>query len=394
MPISDLDHWSLPTTAPLDFALPAPRNWHADRALSQAAGSLLKSRPDYSRLDAALTRLDTVSPALANGYYNHAPMVMEALCAMGQGEQALGWLEQEIPGFTPSGPAPGRLDPDDWPSQIGTQDHDAEWRAYFRAELEDKPWREVLSLWVHRLVDGFSTSACHAVLQTAHMSRALQSEVSSVRLNALANALAAWADRYTPLPVGTHANQGVLDFRATLSWITPLPDAHAPGEGAITAGYARLAHAADFAEVTSLVDLSGDLAMRFDALMLEMTRLFLHHARTPFTVIVFTHAVTATAAARTLSEQVPDALGRRLLFRAFEHGAALLAAFSPLALQSPEPIRALPPSHPAHRAARHGDDHIIKLTEALCSAYQRSANPAYLDAIAQAFAVLPASDRD
>ena len=381
-------------TAPLDFALPAPRNWHANRALSQAAGSLLKSGPDYSRLDEALNRLDGVSPALANGYYNHAPMVVEALCALGQGENALRWLDGELDSFTPCGSARTPIDPDDWQTLIGSKDRDADWRAYFRAELEDKPWREVLTLWVHRLVDGFSTSACHAVIQTAHMSRALQSEVTSVRLNALANGLAAWADRYTPLPVEARANQGVLDFRATLSWVTALPDEHAPGEGAITAGYAQLVHAADFAETTSLVDVSGDLEMRFDALMLEMTRLFLHHARTPFTFIVFAHAVTATAAARTLSEQAPDALGRRLLFRAFEHGAALMAAFSPLALQSPEPIKALPPSHPAHRAAQHGDDHIIKLTEALCFAYQRSSNPVYLDAIALAFAVLPAADRD
>ena len=381
-------------TAPLDYALSAPENWHAERALSQAAGSALKARPDYRALDAALSRLESVSATLANGYFNHAPMVVEALCAMGQGDSALNWLDQEAESFLPAQSRTDPIDPDQWRSLIGSQGRESDWRAYFAHELTSKPWREVLSLWVHRLADGFSTSACHAVLQTAHMVRALRSEETPTRLTALANALAAWADRYRPLPVEAEPNQGVLDFRATLSWVTPLPDAHAPGEGAITAGYAQLVHAADFAEVVSLVDLSGDLETRFDTLLLEMTRLFLHHARTPYTVIVFTHAVTATAAARTLSELLPDALGRRLLFRAFEHGAALMTAFAPLARQSPDPLKALPPSHPAHRAARHGDDHIIKLTEALLSGYQRSHNPVYLNAIAQAFAVLPAPDRD
>ena len=379
--------------APLDTALPGPANWHADRALSQAAGSLLKARPDYSRLDTALARLDNASPALTNGFYNHAPMVVEALCAMGQGETALDWLDAEADSFTPVDAPGAPLDPDDWRTRIGSKDRYADWRVHFRRELAERPWREVLSLWTHRLADGFSTSACHALLQTAHIARALQSEATPVRLNALANALAAWADRYTPLPVEIEPNQGVLDFRATLSWVTPLSPEHAPGEGAITAGYARLVHAADFAEVTSLVDLSGDLETRFDALLVDMTRLFLSHARTPYTVIVFTHAVTATAAARTVSALVPDAVGRTLLFRAFEHGAALMAAFTPLARQSPEPIKALPPTHPAHRAAAHGDDHVIKLTEALSGGYQRSHNPIYLDAIAQAFAVLPAPDR-
>lgn len=380
-------------TAPLDFAMPGPKNWHAERALSQAAGSLLKAQPDYSSLDAALSRLEAISPALTNGYYNHAPMVVEALCAMGHGDTALAWLEAEADSFTPADAPGAALDPDDWRTLIGSKDRYADWRGYFRRELDERPWREVLSVWVHRLEGGFSTSACHALLQTAHMARALLSEDTPVRRAALANALAAWADRHTPLPVEARPNQGVLDFRATLSWITSIPDAQAPGEGAITAGYERLIHVADFAEVTSLVDLSGDLETRFDALMLEMTRLFTTHARTPFTVIVFTHAVTATAAARTLSGLLPDALGRRLLFRAFEHGAALMAAFSPLARQSPEPICALPPTHPPHRAAHHGDDHVIKLTETLLTAYQRCHNPLYLDAIAQTFALTPAPER-
>ncbi|WP_306016081.1 questin oxidase family protein [Oceanicaulis sp. MMSF_3324] len=380
-------------TAALDFALSSPRNWHAERALSQAAGSVLKVRGDYSGLDAALQRLEEVSVVQTNGFYNHAPMVVEALCAMGQGDEAQAWLDQAEARFTPAERRMGDLDPDDWSSWIGVKTRDADWRAFFRAELETRPWREVLSLWTHRLADGFSTSACHAVLQTAHMARALHSDITPTRLRALANALAAWADRYTPLPVEAAPNQGVLDFHATLSWITPLPEAQAPGEGAITAGYAQLVHADDFAEVTSLVDLSGELDARFDALMEEMTRVFLAHARTPYTMIVFTHAVTATAAARTLSHHVPDAVGRRLLFRAFEHGAALVAAFSPLARQSPEPIRALPPTHPAHRAVQHGDDHVIKLTEALLSAYRANQTPVYLDAIARTFAVLPAADQ-
>lgn len=381
-------------TAPLDYALPGPENWHAERALSQAAGSALKTRPDYRALDAALNRLAPLSATLANGYFNHAPMVVEALCAMGQGDKALDWLDHEADSFLPTPSRIADIDPDQWRSLIGSQGRESDWRAYFAQELASKPWREVLSLWVHRLADGFSTAACHALLQTAHIARALCSEETPARLSALAIALAAWADRYKPLPVQVEPNQGVLDFRATLSWVTPLAEAHAPGEGAITAGYAQLVHADDFAEVMSLVDLSGDLETRFDALLLEMTRLFLHHARTPYTVIVFTHAVTATAAARTLSDLLPDALGRRLLFRAFEHGAALLAAFAPLAMTSPEPLKALPPSHPAHRAAEHGDDHIIKLTEALLTGYKRSHNPIYLDAIAQAFTVLPAPDRD
>ena len=379
-------------TAALDCPQPHVRNWHADRALSQAAGSALKTRSDYRHHDAALERLDALSPALTNGYYNHAPMVVEALSAMGQGREALAWLDREQDSFTPVDAETGPINPDDWPDLIAARGRYADWRAYFQDALETQPWREVAAVWVNRLAFGFSSSAAHGVLQTAHAVRALQSDATPARLRALANALAGWASRHSSLPIKDQPNQGVLDFQAALSWIKPLSDDHAPGEGAITAGYAQLVHAPGFAEEVSLVDLSGDLNARFDALMAVMAKLFLSLARTPYTVIVFTHAVTGSAAARTLSQIVPDAVGRQLLFRAFEHGAALKAAFTALALQSEAPRKALPPGDPARRAARHGDDHMIKLTEAVLDAYKRTHNPVFLDVIAQAFALLPGAD--
>lgn len=377
-------------TAALDCPQPQARSWHADRALSQAAGSALKTRPDYRQHDAALAQLDRISPALTNGYYNHAPMVVEALSAMGQGREALAWLEREADSFTPVDAETSPLNPDNWRALIAAPGRYADWRAYFQNALETDPWREVVAIWVNRLVFGFSSSAAHGLLQTAHAARALQSDATPQRLRALANALAGWASRHSPLPVDVLPNQGVLDFQAALNAVTPLSADKAPGEGAITAGYAQLVHAPGFAEDVSLVDLSGDLDARFDALMAVMASLFLSLARTPYTVIVFTHAVTGTAAARTLSQIVPDAVGRQLLFRAFEHGAALKAAFAPLALQSEAPRKALPPGDPARRAAQHGDDHMIKLTEAMLDAYKRTHNPVFLDVIAQAFAVLPA----
>lgn len=379
-------------TAALDCPQPHIRTWHADRALSQAAGSALKTRPDYRQHDAALAQLDAISPALTNGYYNHAPMVVEALSAMGQGCEALAWLQREQDSFTPLEAETGPINPDDWRDLIAARGRYADWRAYFQDALETQPWREVTAIWVNRLADGFSSAACHGVLQTGHAVRAVQSDATPARLQALANAVAAWASRHTPLPVDALPNQGVLDFHAALKAVKSLSDDHAPGEGAITAGYAQLVRAPDFAEAVSLVDLSGDLDARFDALMAVMAKLFLSLARTPYTVIVFTHAVTATAAARTLAGIVPDAVGRRLLFRAFEHGAALKAAFTPLALKSEAARKALPPGDPARRAARHGDDHMIKLTEAMLDAYKRTHNPVFLNVIAQAFALLPAPD--
>jgi len=40
--------------------------------------------PSYEPLDEALDRLSGYGPELANGNFNHAPMVAEALCALGR----------------------------------------------------------------------------------------------------------------------------------------------------------------------------------------------------------------------------------------------------------------------------------------------------------------------
>ena len=48
----------------------------------------------YQPLDGALERLSFYGPGLANGNFNHAPMVAEALCAMGRPEAVMPWVER------------------------------------------------------------------------------------------------------------------------------------------------------------------------------------------------------------------------------------------------------------------------------------------------------------
>src|SRR6266436_818931 len=52
------------------------------------------SARSYDPLDGALDRLAGYGPDLANGNFSHAPMVAEALCALGRPEAVMPWIER------------------------------------------------------------------------------------------------------------------------------------------------------------------------------------------------------------------------------------------------------------------------------------------------------------
>src|ERR1043166_1193529 len=67
---------------------------------------------EYQPLDNALDQLAGYGPALANGNFNHAPMVAEALCALGRPGAVLPWIERYRERMLPCPPAdePIRVD--------------------------------------------------------------------------------------------------------------------------------------------------------------------------------------------------------------------------------------------------------------------------------------------
>src|SRR5438132_626788 len=67
--------------------------------------------PSYTPLDEALDRLSGYGPALANGNFNHAPMVAEALCALGRPDAVMPWIERYQPRMLPRASAGGTAAP-------------------------------------------------------------------------------------------------------------------------------------------------------------------------------------------------------------------------------------------------------------------------------------------
>ncbi len=347
----------------------------------------------YEHLDAALRALSEYGPTLPGGLFNHAPMVAEALCTMGYGEHALKWVEDNRHDFTRRPPIKEPLTDETWKQGLGDSDRFPDWAAYFRHAFATYGWQRTLDLWCTRLVPGFSTAACHGVIRTAHAARALTHEETEARLHELADGLGAWASLYGELPVAALEPRQELTPADALRALEPLPDHERPAAGLIAEGLEALRESSRFADQVARVDLAGDTTRRLDELVAAFADLFVASARSPYTAIVFTHAVTAAAAARNLCPVIGEQTGRVLAFRAWEAGCALQAVFgAPSRCGSPSsaaPRRA--PDDLIRAAVEHGDDHVIKLTEACVTTYHRYPAEALLTAAQHGQALLPSA---
>src|SRR6266481_667127 len=159
---------------------------------------------DYSALDEALEIMAPMGPDLSNGFSNHAPMAIEAMCAMDRGDAVMPWFESYRHSFMPRRARVARLTDDNWRAAIGDQRRTEDWFEFFRNELEERPWREVLDTWAARLAPGLMAAATHGVIRTGHATRAMALEDNPARRRELADGLAYWAAEYFPLPASRH----------------------------------------------------------------------------------------------------------------------------------------------------------------------------------------------
>jgi hypothetical protein len=335
----------------------------------------------YNALDGALERLSDCGPGLANGNFNHAPMVAEALCAMGRPDAVMPWIERYQERLLPRAPIGDRIDAAEWRAALGGRDRFAAWGALFAEELCEATWREVLDRWAARLAPGISAAATHGAIRTGHAVRALAEGETPPRLAELADALASWANSYGELPAGGSGN-GALTPREAIARVSIVPsERRRPGN--ITAALAGLDDFPDFAPVIGLVDLSGDVGRLIAQLTDLFARIYLANVRDPLTAIVFIHGVTSLTALGHIAPHVGEETGRRLLRYGWQAGCGLYACFGSgagfVAEIEPKGADAL---SLVDQAIAHGDEHVIKFTEACLDRDARDSSPAYRAAAA------------
>src|ERR1700743_3615195 len=104
---------------------------------------------DYAQLDTALAYLHDYGPDLSNGFTNHAPMVSEALSAMGRADAVMPWIQKRWPLrnlVLPREPARASISAKNWPESLNN-DRPMEWAAFFENELAGARWQDVVAAW-------------------------------------------------------------------------------------------------------------------------------------------------------------------------------------------------------------------------------------------------------
>ncbi|MGI5524774.1 questin oxidase family protein [Micromonospora sp. CA-259024] len=339
-------------------------------------------------LDEAYERLHRTGPEYQGWLSNHGPMAVEALARHGHQQRVHRWLDDYL----------GRLDElpralhpiDDWRAALGDPKRAGDWLAYFDRQLRERPWREVLGTWWPRLLPGIAAGATHGVIRVGHAVRALgEDDLNSQRLTELGQALGYWAARWQPVPGADRLRDGAptdtsdgpdtdaIDVDAAFAGLPRIDNqtggvrdrlGQLPGVPRWEPALAALRPARSPAEaergLTTLVHRAGLDYLRFG------------HAAP----VMLVHAVTApTAVLRTL-----PALDRRLwapsLAAAWAATAAMTSVYAPADGIAPPAVTAATPAEVFARAARHGDEHVVKLADAVLDAHAATGDDRLLSA--------------
>ncbi|MET8008954.1 questin oxidase family protein [Streptomyces sp. NPDC005271] len=338
-------------------------------------------------LDEALERLHAAGPERQGWLSNHAPMAVEALVRHGQGRAVHPWLDAYRDKLEDMPRPHARITEENWREALGDPRHIADWTAYFGRELADRPWWDVLALWWPRLLPGIAGGATHPVIRAGHAVRTLLSAPDEAtgapiatgttgttpsRTAELAHALGYWAARHEPLPPLTWAPAPTPASAAdALAAVEPIDDQ----SGGIRERLPRLTAFPAWPAVprpdgtrpdgTRPDGTSADEArQRLTELVRAATHRYATHGHGE--PIMLVHAATAPNAVLRTLPALPRELWAPSLDAAFAASAAVTAAYGPaepLPADRLPSMGALSPEEVFARAAAHGDEHVIKLTD-------------------------------
>jgi len=342
-------------------------------------------------LDEALQRLYNQEPQCRQGLSTHAPMVAEALCALGHSDQAVPWIRNYNAPLRQL-PRPSlRIDRDQWRAALGPRLGSvsweeanarwADWKEFFTAELGENRWQDVLDVWVARFAPGLCGAATHGVIRTAHAARALGRRETPERLGELARALAYWASSYEELPAGGGKKARFETFADALREVPLYWEAFgtSPEGRNIVEALRHVRELDRFAEVRDLIAEPANLSVAISALTATFARVYLRHG-TKHDTIAFVHAVTGPCALRRIAPFVKPTTAKAALPYAWQSGAAIYSAYARARdFRRPEESK-LTSDELALRAIKNGDEHAIKFTEVMIAEHKLNPDPVYLAA--------------
>ncbi|WP_225840100.1 questin oxidase family protein [Streptomyces sp. NK08204] len=334
-----------------------------------------------STLDEAYERLHRSGPEFEGWLTNHGPMAAEALVRHGHGGRVHRWLDRYMDRLDdlPRGVSP--LTADEWRTALGDPRRLGDWLVYFEREVRERPWRAVLETWWPRLLPGIAAGATHGVIRTGHAVHALLAHEDGPRLTEFGQALGYWAARWQPVPATPPS--GSAGPASALAGVPRVPDQsaginHRLGQLADVPGWpvalAALRPAADPEQAGELLaDLTTAAVLHYLPNAHGSAVMLVHSATAPM-------AVLRTLPALPRDQWVPS------LDAAWAASAAVTAAYAPAA-PAPEadlPVAPESPEEVFDLAARHGDEHVIKLADTCIEVHGRTGHPDALSAVVRA----------
>jgi hypothetical protein len=353
-------------------------------------------------LNEAYERLHTKGPEFGgdeegnNGLTNHGPMAVEVMVRRGLDLDVHRWLDRYISRLTELPDSREPVDEGTWRQALGDGRRIGDWTAYFTRRLAEQPWRQVLAEWWPRLLPGIAAGSTHGVIRVGHAVRALRTAedagvTDGTAATELGYGLAFWAARSRTVPRAS-APIGTLSTADALAAVPRLAEqrgliAHRLDRLADLAGWpdalAALRPPADPAEVPgALVDLSHAAVVRY----------LTFGQASP---VLLVHTATAPNAVRRILPELPRELWISSFGAAWVAGAAITATYAPAA-PVPPATAIRPPTGPdaaaetLDRAARHGDEHVIKFADTAVDVYESTGHPGALAAALYAASLIDA----
>ncbi|GHC70686.1 questin oxidase family protein [Streptomyces flavofungini] len=310
---------------------------------------------------------------------NHGPMGAEAVAVLGHGDEVARWIGRYRRALDHHERPAARfvLDPADeasWRPALGDFGRAGDWERLFARELATDAWRDVLARWWPRLLPGLFAGLTHGLIRTAHAVRGLSvagDAPTPLQLDELARGLAYWAARYRALP-GSPALRGPHTVPAAVAALPRVP-LDGPRGPAVAAG--RLDALDRLPGYTESLEwlaphpasrLLGDMTLQFADVYLGHPEVF---------PVPLVHGLTAPAAARLVLPHLPRELYEPTLAQLWQVQSAFLLAFTTdrrdeeTAAWRAEAADLPPLDELGARAVEHGDEHVIKFTEACLREY-------------------------
>ena len=338
---------------------------------------------DYSALDEALEILEPYGPEYRGGLTNHGPMAVEALCALGRADAVIPWVDKYRKGLKPRSLPTGRIAAQAWRDLLGRESSVADWMAFFKNEMQNHPWREVLTTWVPRLAGGLIAAATHGAIRVGHAARGLAHADTAQRRRELAEGLGYWAATFHVLP----GRAAVLSSRTgdlpstMISTLQVLPLEQRGNFALISQALAQLDTFTPFANILDRVDSSGDGSAFLSDLTATFARVYLANAKSVLSTIVFVHSVTGPSSLRPMLPYLSAQDAAGALRYGWQAAAALFTVYGLMA--APEDGFASPSYDREDliaRAIECGYEHAIKFTEVCLREYELNPQPEYLAA--------------